>query len=172
MGGLPNVVIRRAEPEDYEGICAAFDAEECYAGTLQTPYPSKDVWRKRLAEFAQTDFMLVACVDGKIVGHAALNVVGKSPRRAHAMHLGMTVNRDFHGQGIGTALMKALLDLADGWLPVFRIELTVFTDNERAIALYRKFGFEVEGTHRSYALRAGQYVDTLSMARLRPKQKI
>jgi putative acetyltransferase len=52
---------------------------------------------------------------------------------------------------------------------VSRIELTVFTDNERAIALYRKHGFEIEGTHRAYALRAGVYSDTYSMARIRAK---
>ena len=49
-----------------------------------------------------------------------------------------------------------------------RIELIVFTDNAAAIALYRKFGFELEGTHRAYALRDGRYVDALAMARLHP----
>jgi putative acetyltransferase len=66
--------------------------------------------------------------------------------------------------------MQALVDLADGWLNVFRLELTVFVDNKRAIALYRKFGFEVEGTHKAYALRGGEYVDALFMARIRPKR--
>ena len=47
-----------------------------------------------------------------------------------------------------------------------RIELHVHADNDRAIALYRKFGFELEGTHRAYAIRDGVYVDSLSMARL------
>ena len=45
----------------------------------------------------------------------------------------------------------------------------MFTDNERAIALYKRFGFEIEGTHRGYALRDGGYVDTYSMARIKPK---
>jgi putative acetyltransferase len=51
---------------------------------------------------------------------------------------------------------------------VLRIELTVYDDNARAIALYRKFGFEIEGRHRGYALRDGRYVDALTMARLHP----
>ena len=72
------------------------------------------------------------------------------------------------GQGVGTALMQALVDDADRWAQVLRLELTVYADNARAIALYRKFGFEVEGTHRAYALRDGACVDALAMARLHP----
>jgi len=46
--------------------------------------------------------------------------------------------------------------------------LTVYTDNAAAIALYRKFGFELEGTHRAYGLRDGRYADVHAMARLHP----
>ena len=49
-----------------------------------------------------------------------------------------------------------------------RIELTVYTDNARAIALYEKSGFVHEGTHRAYALRHGRFVDAHAMARLHP----
>ncbi len=48
-----------------------------------------------------------------------------------------------------------------------RVELTVYADNQAAIGLYRKFGFETEGQLRDYAVRDGGYVDVLSMARLR-----
>ena len=52
---------------------------------------------------------------------------------------------DFQGRGVGKALMQALLDLADSWTPYTRLELTVYADNARAIALYKQFGFDEEG---------------------------
>ncbi len=79
----------------------------------------------------------------------------------------MAVRDDWQGKGVGTALMGAALDLADNWLDLTRVELTVYTDNAAGIALYEKFGFEIEGTHRRYAFRNGEYVDAYSMARLR-----
>ena len=52
-------------------------------------------------------------------------------------------------------------------LRVDRIELTVFADNEPAIAVYKKHGFEIEGTGKRYALRNGEYVDAYYMARMK-----
>jgi len=145
------------------------EGERAYSGTLQLPFPSLEIWRQRLAEPNTEDYLLVALAEGRIVATAGLHPVSKSPRRSHARMLGMSVADEFQGRGVGTALMKALLDLADNWLNVTRVELTVFTENERAIALYRKHGFEVEGTHRAYALRHGKYADTHTMARVRFK---
>lgn len=162
-------MIRRAEPADYEEFARTFLEESAYSDTLQLPFPSAEIWRKRLAEPSESEVVLVALVDGKMAGNAGLHSAGRSPRRAHAMHIGMAVAGPFQGKGVGTALMKALIDLADNWLNVSRLELTVFADNARAIALYKKFGFVLEGTHRAYALRAGRYVDAHAMARLRPK---
>jgi L-phenylalanine/L-methionine N-acetyltransferase len=52
-------------------------------------------------------------------------------------------------------------------LNLVRIELEVYTDNGPAIHLYKKFGFEIEGTHRMFAFRNGVYVDVYSMGRLK-----
>ena len=70
---------------------------------------------------------------------------------------------------MGKALLAELVQAADQWLDIRRLELTVFADNAAAIALYSKLGFEVEGTYRKYAFREGRYVDALSMARLRER---
>ncbi|MET3648812.1 GNAT family N-acetyltransferase [Phyllobacterium ifriqiyense] len=68
---------------------------------------------------------------------------------------------------LGSALIRELIDAADNWLGFKRLELTVYTDNAPAIRLYERFGFEREGIRRSYAFKAGAYVDALGMARLR-----
>jgi len=53
------------------------------------------------------------------------------------------------------------------WRNLTRLELEVFTDNEPAIQLYKKFGFTIEGTLARFAYRDGQYVDVYTMARFR-----
>ena len=164
-----NIIIRAAEPTDFESIRETMAQPLAYAGTLQVPLPSAELWKKRLAELPPGDHSLVAEVDGKVVGNIGLHAIPKSRRRAHAAAIGMAVHDAYHGKGVGTALMKAALDLADNWLQYARIELTVYTDNVAALALYKKFGFVIEGTHKQYAFRNGEYTDSYSMARLRER---
>jgi putative acetyltransferase len=79
----------------------------------------------------------------------------------------MGVAAAWQGKGVGSRLMAAVLEVADNWMNLHRVELTVFADNEAALALYRKFGFENEGRLRDYAIRDGVLVDAISMARLK-----
>ena len=51
---------------------------------------------------------------------------------------------DWQGKGVGAALMRAGLTFADNWLNLTRVELEVYADNEAAIHLYERFGFELE----------------------------
>jgi L-phenylalanine/L-methionine N-acetyltransferase len=164
------VTLRRATVADAEALAVLMADEAVYAGVLQMPYPTADMWRKRLEPQATDNFSLhlIAVASGAVVGSAGISVQGSTPRRRHAGWLGMTVAAEWQGKGIGTFLMDALLDWADNWAGLMRIELTVYTDNARAIALYEKAGFAHEGTHRAYALRAGRFVDAHAMARLHP----
>ena len=170
-----SISIRRATPKDAAAYARIMGEEDVFANLLQMPYADEEAWRARLNESCapgRTDLGLVAEIDGEIVGTAGIHPVGPAQRRRHAMILGISVSKAAQGKGVGTALMKALVDYADRWAGVFRIELTVYPDNQRAIALYGKFGFEVEGTHRAYAMRDGKYADTISMARLHPSQPL
>ena len=161
------IVIRRAEPGDAEAIYSTFCGPKAIAGTLQLPYPSVEKWHKRLAEFPPDDHLLVATIAGEVVGNLGLHTP-KSARRRHVGEIGMAVRDDRQGRGVGGALMTAAIDLADRWLNLQRLELSVYSDNLAAMALYRKFGFTIEGTCRAYAFRDGQYVDAYLMARLHP----
>jgi len=161
----PAITIRRVEPRDAEALKAIFDSPRSMAGTLQLPYPSVAMWAKRIADFPIEDVMLVAEVGDDLVGNLGLHVAAKSPRRRHAGAIGMSVRDDWQNRGVGTALLAAGIDLADNWIGFTRLELTVFTDNAPALALYRKFGFVIEGTARGYALRDGQLADVFMMAR-------
>ena len=162
-----NFTVRRAEPEDYKSMHQIFTNPKVIRGTLQLPFPSAELWRKRLAEPPEGTFNLLACVENEILGHLGLHTFPNHPRRRHAGQIGMAVRDDWQGKGAGTALMQAAVDLADKWLNLTRLELDVYTDNEPAIRLYKKFEFVIEGTLVNYAYRDGQYVDTYSMARLR-----
>lgn len=159
--------IRRAEPTDAEAIRRIFASPNAMRGTLQLPYPSAENWRKRLAEPPDGTFNLLACVENEVVGQLGLHTFPNHPRRRHVGQIGMAVRDDWQGKGAGSALMQAMVDLADKWLNLSRIELEVYTDNEPALRLYKKFGFVIEGTHPQFAFRDGQFVDVYAMARLR-----
>ena len=165
------ITIRRATPRDAAAYARIMGDPAVYAGLMQLPYTSEEVWRARLADSCEpgkADLLLVAEVGGEVVGTSGLHPVGPSPRRRHVMMLGISVAPTSQRRGVGRALMAAMCDYADHWAGVLRLELTVYTDNEPAIALYRRFGFEVEGTHRCDTLRAGRFVDSHTMARLHP----
>ncbi|HET9642925.1 MAG TPA: GNAT family N-acetyltransferase [Burkholderiaceae bacterium] len=168
---MSNVTVRRATVADAAALARLMGHPEVFPQLLQLPFTDEEVWKVRLAESTapgRPELVLVAEVNGEVVGNAGLHPVGPQLRRRHAMFMGIAVAPHAHRQGVGTALLQALCDYADQWAQVLRIELTVFVDNEPAIALYRRHGFEHEGTHRAFAMRGGRYVDVLSMARLHP----
>jgi len=138
------------------------------AGTFQLPYPSRELWRQRLADTSDGNYKLVAVVGELVVGMLGLHTFPNNPRRKHAGTFGISVREDWQGKGVGTELLRAALDMADKWLNLTRIELEVYADNEPAIRLYESFGFEREGKLRQHAFRDGQYVDSIVMSRLRP----
>jgi len=163
---LEGLKIRRAEADDCSEIYEMFSSPKVYTGTLQTPYPSRDYWRRRLTENADSVYTLVGVVDERLVGMVTVVTFPNRPRRRHVGTIAISVHGDWQGKGVGSALIRAILDLADNWLNLTRLELEVYADNEAAIRLYERFGFEVEGTLRQHAFRDGKYVDSKVMGRL------
>lgn len=88
----------------------------------------------------------------------------ENPRQSHRGGLGMGLLPEFRGKGVGSKLLKAVLDHAKKF-GLEKVELNVYTTNEPAIALYKKFGFEQEGLIRKYRKLDGKYFDCLAMGK-------
>lgn len=108
--------------------------------------------------------ILVAQSNSKLVGFVT-GLGGAYRRNRHSVHVVIGILQAFTGQGLGTKLLSELEKWARG-REIHRLELTVMVHNERAIGLYKKMGFEVEGTIRHSLFVNGAYVDEYYMAKL------
>jgi putative acetyltransferase len=164
-----SAVSRRSRPGDGEMLAAHMADPAVFPGVLQMPHATPPEWETRLERNMGDDanVHLLCLVGDELAGSAGIHRHAR-PRTLHAAGIGMTVSGAWQGRGVGSLLMDALLDVADNWWGLTRVELTVYVDNAHAIALYEKHGFEREGVLRQYALRDGRLVDALAMARLRP----
>jgi putative acetyltransferase len=163
---MTDIQIRAAEESDADAIHAIMICPRVMANTLQLPWRPQEWHREWLRRIQAHGHLLVAVVEGRVVGNIGLEIA-RAPRRRDVGSIGMSVHDDYQNRGIGTALMVAVIQLADDWLGLRRLELEVWTDNLAAIHLYEKFGFVIEGTARQFARRAGDFVDAHHMARLR-----
>ena len=141
-------------------------------GTSLLPSSTADSWQKTIQQWLEDERMhiFVAEVQGKAVGIIQVRV--KTGRESHVGKIALAVHDKHQRQGIGRMLLMAITDLADNWLNLLRLEMDVFTDNDVAIHLYQQFDFEIEGRKRLDAFRGGRYIDSYSMARLRPQAQV
>ncbi len=160
------ISIRAYEPSDIEAFNLIHNHPLVVPDILQPPLISLEERKQRIAS-SPGERYLVAVINDRVVGFGDLRFF--QGRRAHVGQIGLAVDPDFWRQGVGSALIEAMIDLAERWYGVRRIELKVFASNPRAIQLYERFGFEIEATHNDFALRDGVLATALSMARLRPE---
>ena len=93
------ITIRRAEPGDCEAVHKIFCGPKAVWGTLQIPFPSVEMWRKRLTDPEEGLYPFVACIDDEVVGQSGLHTFPNRPRRRHVGQLGMAVRDDWQGRG-------------------------------------------------------------------------
>lgn len=160
-------VIRRATPADAPSIIAGINAvcaEQWYFYTdafVITPH-----WEAVLyhPEQAPQHLLLAAELDGRFVGAIRLFSGLWGSKDQHVGEIGAFVLEPYRNQGIGTALVQQALAWA-AQRKLEKIGLSVFATNRRAIHVFEKCGFAVEGARRRQYKIDGQYVDELFMAR-------
>lgn len=163
--------LRPPRAEDAAALAELRRMPGVFENILGKPTNRDEQTQHFIAHFGGNDHHLLAVArhgDGgeTVIGMCSIRV-SDLPRRRHSATFGMMVHADHQNQGVGSALITAILDVADNWLKLVRVELEVFADNARAIHLYEKFGFEREGIKRAGAIRNGVYVDEIVMARIR-----
>ncbi len=161
---MGDIIIRAAEMSDIDALTELANLPGVRHGTARLPFTTKSFIENRMKSQSGVP-VLVATSDQWAIGQAFL--VCHTGRRSHAGELGLYVHDDHIGKGVGTKLLHAVLDFADNWLGLRRIELTVNVDNQRAIRLYERLGFQKEGVRRADILRNGTLVDSFMMARLK-----
>lgn len=160
-----DITIRHGDAHDVDAIRTISAQPAVCKNTPQHPFPSFEKWQQRLERIREQGVSLVAEVDGAVVGYLAPHTE-QNPRRRHAAGLGMMVDAAHHGRGIGSRLLAAAIDLAENWLNVTHIELTVFVDKPSGDRALRKARFSHRRQTPDYALRDGAYASVYRMARL------
>ncbi|MDA3647364.1 ribosomal protein S18-alanine N-acetyltransferase [Saccharopolyspora indica] len=123
-------------------------------------FPGDDPWSWEAfaSELDQGHYYVGAYLDGRLIGYAGLAVVGSAPHAEAEVHT-IGVEPGHQGTGVGKALLRALLARADEQRATTFLE--VRTDNETAIAMYRKHGFEIVGLRKRYYQPSGADAHTM-----------
>jgi len=125
--------------------------------------PEKEREALRETEDAPKALMLGAFVGGRLVGMGNFRPVHPGDRARHRAGVGISILKAYWGKGIGTALMRAMIDAAKT-TAIEQLELEVVSTNETAIRLYTRCGFVEYGRHpRMMKYRDGMYADTILM---------
>ena len=121
---------------------------------------------QRINESIMNSSLLIAAeVNSEIVGFLSADR-GFANRIKHSAYIVVGILKEYRGQGIGTSLFSKLMEWAE-MNEITRLELTVMTNNETAINLYKKFGFEIEGVKKNSMKVDGKYVDEYYMAKVK-----
>lgn len=159
--------IRKALPEDAEKLVNLMKHVELSEFMLFEPGERKtepEQLSKRIGAFGEDSAILLAEDANCLVGY--LFAMGEGVRRKrHSVYIALGIAEGQRGKGVGTELFKAL----ESWATVkglHRLELTVMETNAAGLALYKKAGFEVEGTKRDSLIINGQFVNEYYMAKI------
>jgi phosphinothricin acetyltransferase len=165
--GPESVTVEPGKEDDLPGIVDILNYTIANSNAaLDTQSVSVDERREWFARFAATGpcRLFVAQRGGQVLGYAA-----SRPYREHAgfretVEVSIALDVTSRGQGVGTALYRALLAaLADE--PVHVALAGIVLPNDASVALHRKFGFTEVGIFHEYAMKNGQYLSSIWMER-------
>lgn len=172
IGGMPvnGIALRTPSESDAQamidmmlGCYAETEFLSCTPEEFQVSVQDEINFMRRF-EMSERECMISAFVDGKLVGNVSIRQAGGVKRVRHRATLGISVLRDYWGRGVGSMLMDAAIQTAQS-VGYAQIELQTAADNERAIRLYERFGFEQYGRCPRALRRENGCVDEIEMVK-------
>lgn len=155
-----HLIIREAKRDDTRTVIEYL--ETTYAETdfltFEAEEFEKEEERIENIKTSENQLCILAILDGEIVGLLSFSAKTR-PHVNHTGELGMSVCRTYWGQGVGSKMLDVLIAWAKSTGIISKLNLRVRTDNERALQLYRRKGFVIEGTISREMCLAGQYFD-------------
>ncbi|HAT4339942.1 GNAT family N-acetyltransferase [Clostridium perfringens] len=156
--------IRDIKIEDYKEISKIRKMPGVMENILSNKDEEEELIKEKIINRGKNQYWYVAEENGKVIGLGILMNHGNL-RKKHVGVITLMVNSDYQNKGVGSLLMDKLINLSES-LNIIRLELCVFRDNYKAINLYKKFGFKEEGIKVKSALKNGEYIDEVMMARI------
>ena len=156
--------IRDIKIEDYKEISKIRKMPGVMENILSNKDEEEESIKEKIINRGKNQYWYVAEENGKVIGLGILMNHGNL-RKKHVGVITLMVNSDYQNKGVGSLLMDKLINLSES-INIIRLELCVFRDNYKAINLYKKFGFKEEGIKVKSALKNGEYIDEIMMARI------
>ncbi len=139
-------VLRHGTDEDAEAVLENFiltheqtDFLSSYPDEITYTLEDEKKMLKRKEESSR-DVEILALVDGKVVGLAGVDEIGRRAKARHRAGFGISIDKAYWGLGIGRAMTRAAIECAKA-MGYLQLELDVVEDNTRAAELYKSEGF-------------------------------
>lgn len=161
--------LRNGTAQDAQAVLDNFNKTHMETDYLLT-YPEENTFTAEserqfleTKEESEREIEIVAEIDRKIVGTAGIEAIGNRFKVRHRAEVGLSVEKDFWGLGIGKALMNACIESAQK-AGYSQLELSVVTENERAVKMYQRAGFvEYARNPKGFYSQQGYFQELLSM---------
>ncbi|MBA1334439.1 MAG: hypothetical protein HPY66_2288 [Firmicutes bacterium] len=161
------LVLRPAAVRDSRGFACTYN-EVVNEGDylLGECFPMQEFWVENIVRSSVKNrtLLLIAELDGRIVGGCMLNPIGATGKTSHVCGFGVHLVKEARGLGIGSRILRYITDWA-ACNNYSKICLSVLSSNEGAIRLYRKEGFVEEGRRKRQYYIKGSYIDEVLMAK-------
>lgn len=154
---MNSVLVRELVKSDWERVRDIYKmGMDSGNATFETDAPDWEYWNSGKLSFGR----LVAEVGEKIAGWVALSPYSTRQVYIGVVEVGIYVDPDFQGNGIGSALLENVLGVCEKE-GVWTVQASIFPENAASLALHQKFGFRVVGRRERIAQLNGKWRDVM-----------